>query len=232
MSVDISFFIEVRDKEGKWHLVKWYADGEFDTEDPTKYDFEKVVEINGKRMVEKYEFNPGLSWRDELGCYSKLEGIRTYSLPNDISEELDVLITEHEAVEREDRIKWYGSDKDFNYRGKFSCIDFSDMSDIAIKRFDEWKERTLKRVKDKQLEEITKRIEHLEKTFISGEKTSFKPERIEEDYEETIDYYFDDALFDVISLMKENREVFTKASGFTGDRWLETENIRVIYYFT
>lgn len=232
MSVDLYFFIEVRDKEGKWHLVKWYADGEFDKNDPTPYDFEKVIEINGKRMVEKYEFNPGLSWRDELGCYGRLEGFKTYSLPNDISEELDALINEHEVIEREEKIKWYGSDKDFNYRAKFYSIDFSDMSEIALKRFDEWKERTLKRVKDSQLEEINKRIEHLEKAIVNGEKTPFKPERIEEDYEDTIEYYFDDALFDVISLMKENREVFTKVSGFTGDRWVETKDIRVIYYFS
>ena len=232
MSVDISFFIEVRDKEGKWHLVKWYADGEFDTEEPTKYDFEKPVEINGRKMVEKYEFDPGLAWRDELGCYSRLEGMHTYSLPKDISPELDALITEHETFEREERIKWYGSDKDFNYRSKFSCIDFTDMADIAIKRFDEWKERTLKRVKDTQIEEITARIKHLESVIVSGEKTPFKAEHADDDYEDTIDYYFDDALFDVIALMKENREVFTKAWGFTGDKWFETKDIRVIYYFS
>ena len=232
MSVDLYFFIEVRDKEGKWHLVKWYADGEFDKNDPTPYDFEKVIEINGKRMVEKYEFNPGLSWRDELGCYGRLEGFKTYSLPNDISEELDALINEHEAVEREEKVEWYGSDKGFNYRAKFYSIDFSDMSEIALKRFDEWKERTLKRVKDSQLEEINKRIEHLEKAIVNGEKKPFKSERIEEDYEDTIEYCFDDALFDVISLMKENREVFTKVSGFTGNSWVETKDIRVIYYFS
>ena len=87
-------------------------------------------------------------------------------------------------------------------------------------------------MKDTQIEEITARIKHLESVIVSGEKTPFKAEHADDDYEDTIDYYFDDALFDVIALMKENREVFTKAWGFTGDKWFETKDIRVIYYFS
>lgn len=232
MSVDIYFFVEVQGADGKWHLVKWYADGEFDKEDPTEWDFEKVVDFNGKRMVEKYEFWPGLAWRDEIGWARNFEELNICDgLPKDLSTELDDLITEHGEKELKRRKPMYGDDYTYDYRRKYATIGFSDMVEYSNKKFEEWKSRLKDKVRDEQLDELNKRIDNLEKIALGKTDKPFKQKKIEKDYEDTLEYYLDEALFDVIALKRENNEVYDKAVNFTGDRWFDQDKIRVIYYF-
>ncbi len=232
MSVNINFFIEVKDENDKWHLVKWIADGEFDKEDPTEWDFEKVVEINGKRMVEKYEFDPGLAWRDELGWARNWGEVNITGLPSDVSEELLQMIVEHGEREIERRKPMYG-DKNytFNYKSQYSCIYYDELVEIANKRFEEWKERLKEKVRDTQLDEINRRLDNLEKIALGKSDKATKMKKSEKEYEDTLEYYLEESLFDVYALKRENTEVYERASMFTGNRWLENDKIRVIYYF-
>lgn len=233
MSVDISFFVEVRDDNGKWHLVKWFADGEFDTGEPTEYDFEKVVDFNGKRMVEKYEFCPGLAWRDELGWARGWGELDTNKgLPSDLSDELMEMIVEHGEREIERRKPLYG-DKDytFDYKSQYSYIVLADLFEHSDKKFEEWKERLKERVRDEQLDEINRRLDNLEKIALGKTDKAVKMKKTEKEYEDSVDYYLDDALFDVYALKREAGMIRDKAAMFTGDRWLDNSRIRVIYYF-
>ena len=233
MSVEIYFFIEVKDENGKWHLVKWLADGEFDKEEPTEWDFEKVIEVNGKRMVEKYEFNPGLAWRDELGWARSWGEANIGDLPSDVSEELLQMIVEHGEREIERRKPMYGDENyTFNYKAQYSCIDYSELIEISNKRFDEWKTNLKKRVRNEQLDEIIARLDNIEKIGLGKTDKPFKKKKTEDEYEDTLEYYLEEALFDVYALKRECTEVYERASMFTGDRWLEGEDIRVIYYFS
>ena len=233
MSVDIYFLIEVQDADGKWHLVKWYADGEFDKEDPTEWDFEKVVDFNGKRMVEKYEFWPGLAWRDEVGWARNFEGLNVYDyLPKDLSAELGDLITEHGERELKRRKPMYGEDHEYDYRRKYAHMYLSDMVEHSNKKFEEWKNRLKGKIKDEQLEEINKRLDNLEKITLGKTDKPVKQKKAEKEYEDTLDYYLDESLFDVIALKRENNEIYDKAANFTGNRWLDEDKVRVIYYFT
>lgn len=233
MSVDINFFVEVRDDNGKWHLVKWLADGEFDKENPTKWDFEKVIDFNGKRMVEKYEFCPGLAWRDELGWARNFDGLDVQDcLPQDLSEELDSLITEHGEKEVRNRKPLYGESYPYDYRRKYATLMFSDMVEHSNKKFEEWKERLRGKVRDEQLDEINRRLDNIEKIALGKSDKATKTKKAEKEYEDTVDYYLDEALFDVYALKRENTMVYERASMFAGDRWLKDDRIRVIYYFT
>lgn len=232
MSVSINFFIEVKDDNGTWHLVKWIADGEFDKEDPTEWDFEKVIDFNGKRMVEKYEFCPGLAWRDELGWARNWGEANITGLPSDVSEELLQMIIEHGEREIERRKPMYGDENyTFNYKSQYSCIYYDELVEIANKRFEEWKERLKEKVRDTQLDEINRRLDNLEKITLGKSDKATKMKKSEKEYEDTLEYYLDEALFDVYALKRENTEIFERASMFTGDRWLENGKIRVIYYF-
>lgn len=232
MSVDIYFFIEVKDADGKWHLVKWYSDGEFDKDDPTEWDFEKVVDFNGKRMVEKYEFCPGLAWRDEIGWQRNFGKLTIYdSLPKDLSEELESLIIEHGEKELQRRKPMYGDDYEYDYRKQYGTIMFTDMVEHSSNKFEQWKEYLKSRVRDEQLDEINKRIDNLEKISLGITQKPFKVKRVEKEYEDTLEYYLDEELSDVLALKRENGEVYDKAANFTGDRWLDDDRIRVIYYF-
>lgn len=231
MSVDIYFFIEVKDADGKWHLVKWYSDGEFDKDDPTEWDFEKVVDFNGKRMVEKYEFWPGLAWRDELGWARNFESLKAYDLPDDISEELNAMIVEHGEKENENRALLYGEGYEHDYRKKYSAIYLSDMIEHVSSKHEEWKNRLKGCVKDEQLDEINKRIDNLEKIALGKTDKPLKQKKSEKEYEDTLEYYLDEYLFDINSLRMENEDIMEKVRMFTGNRWPKEDNIRVIYYF-
>lgn len=234
MGVDIYFFIEVKDSDGSWHLVKWYSDGHFDDKAPTEWDIEKSVEIDGKKMVEKYEFWPGLSWRDEIGWARHWDSLHTSDgLPDDVSEELDAMLKQYGEKEKEHHVKMFGAeDPNFDYKRKYGYIYLDEMYEHCSTKFEEWKGNLKKRVRDKQLDEINKRIDNLEKISLGKTDKPYKMKKVEEEYEDTVEYYFEDALEDILSLKRETNEVYFKACQFTDNNWFESKNVRVIYYFS
>lgn len=237
MSVDCYFLIEVKDADGKWHLVKWYTDEKFEEFDReySEYSFEKEAEIDGTKHIVKHEIWTGLQWRDELswtrgwGGESVCDG-----LPNDISEELDTLIKERWEKEKQRRIELYGNEEsEYHYKTRFSYIYLNDMWDICEKKMKEWRDRLLERVRNIQLDEINEKLDDLKK-LVQGKEVKAKKKKKDEDeyYEDTIEYYLDDYLEDVIHLRQETKMISTLAETFVGDRWLDSSNVRVIFYFS
>lgn len=232
MSVSLYFFIEVKDAEGKWHLVKWYSDRKFDTAEPTKWDFQKKVDLEGKSLFENYEACVGLAWRDELGWSRNFNGLPTYSYPQDISPELDEMLKAHGEIVTESRKKMGLTDDDFDYRKKYEMVYLRDMYGVCKEKKDEWIENLKKRIKDKQLAEISDRLDILEKLARNVEAKPYKKKKSEDgDYEDTVDYYFEEYLSDVMDLYRETNKLYEMACMFTGNRWLDSENVRLIYYF-
>lgn len=236
MSVDIYFFIEVQDKDGKWHLVKYYSDGEyFDKDEPTEWDFEKVIEVGGKRMIEKYEMWPGLAWRDELSWSRAWNYSPTVDgLPKDVSDELKNLIIEHGEREKARRKPMYGDDYEYDYMKQYAYIGLDDMYKIQKEKFENWEKRLKEKVRDDQLEDLKKRISHIEKIALGKADKPLKVSKKNEDYcyEDTLEYLLEEDLFDILALKRETNEVYTIASNFSGNRWIDSEKIRVIYYYT
>ena len=235
MSVDCYFFIEVKDAEGKWHLVKWYTDGNFDecTETDILHSFESNTEIDGQKYVVKRETWTGLQLRDELSWsrHWAQSSVILDKLPDDISPELDKLLKEKAERDIESRKKYHGEDYTFDYHRAYSHIYLNDLWEMCDNKMSEWRKAFIERVKDKQLEEINQRLEHLEKVCRNGEKTkAFNKKKVEEDYEDTVQYYLDEYLEEAIALRMEVKMLSTIAQCFTGDRWLHSENVRVIYY--
>ena len=235
MSVNIYFYIEAKDAEGKWHLVKWYSNGVFDKEDPVEgVDQERVVEIEGKRQIEHRETCPGLAWRDELGWNRDLGSSRIFSgLPDDIDEELLGYLKKEFDKEITSYKKYHSEEHDYEpkFGSKYGYIYLSDMFKICDEKREEWIKNIKERLRDAQLDEIHKSIKRLEKK-IDG-KTIKAPKNDEQhpSYDDLFDYYLGDAFWDVQSLYEETEELMEKARMFTGDRWFESENVRAIYYF-
>ena len=119
MSVSLYFFIEVKDADGNWHLVKWYSDRRFDTDEPTQWDLQKEVEVNGRKMFENIEVCPGLAWRDELGWSRNSYDLSTYGYPTDISVELDELLKNLGEVYKKNRADFVMDVSDFDYKRKY-----------------------------------------------------------------------------------------------------------------
>lgn len=237
MSVNVYFYIEVQDEEGKWHLVKWYSDRNFDKIDPEEgVDEERIVEIDGVKHIEKRETDPGLQCRDKLSWgrhwhdnFSGYDG-----LPKDISEELDGYLHENFEHELANHIKYYGEDSEYKpvYGKKYATISASGLSKMCDNEREEWIKNLKNRIRNIQLEEINDTLKRIEKK-IDGKpfKEKKKKTNDEEYYEDTLEYYFDDSMWDVINFYTEVSEVMEKARMFTGNRWLDEDKVRIIYYY-
>lgn len=235
MSVDCYFFIEVKDAEGKWHLVKWYADEAFDkfSEDDARYSYESETTIDSVKYVVKREAWTGLQWRDELSWGRHWGGINNYEgLPNDVSEELDKLLRERAERDIEERRKLYNKeDYTFDYKKQFGYIYLDDMWSVCNDKMEEWKKRFFERVRDIQLDEIKDKLNDIEK-LIMGKEVKKSRKKKEEYDEDTLEYLVEEEMEDIICLRQETKMIATMAENFTGDRWLDSDRVRVIYYFS
>lgn len=231
--MSLYFFIEVKDTDGNWHLVKWYSDRKiFDTNAPTKWDFQKAVTMNdGTELWENYEISTGLAWRDELGWARNFEGLSTCGYPSDISPELDKMLKENGELLKESRIKLGFEEEEYDYRRKYETLYLSDMYDVCEKKLGEWKERLKGHIKDEQLTDISDRLSIIEKLVRGKDVKEKKKEKADKEYEDTLEYYFDEYLSDVMALYRETNILHEKACSYTGDKWLGNENVRLIYYF-
>ena len=222
MSVNVYFFFEVQDEEKKWHLAKYYTDCAINKGEPTEWDFEKVVDVDGKKMIEKYELWTGLALRDKLTwCKPTL----SYGLPSDISDELNLLLEKRVEMEKKNGI--YPSD--YDYKRSYSYMYLDELWNMAEENFEDWKKQLKEHVRDEQLEEIRKRLIHLEKIALGGTDKPLKAKKPDE-LENHIEYLLED-LQDIITLKREISEINNLASQFSGNRWLEENKVRVIYYF-
>ena len=140
MSVDIYFYIEVKDEQGRWHLVKWYSDRHFDSH-PDDEKGEKIVTINGKRYTEKFEKWTGLAWRDEA-YYGGYDKIASQGLPIDVRAELyDYLTNKYAALVKKHNEKVFGSaPANFGeYCRRFQYAYLNDMETVCRDKYEDWK---------------------------------------------------------------------------------------------
>ena len=205
MSVDCYFFIEVKSE----------------------------TTIDSVKHVVKREAWTGLQWRDELSWGRHWGGINSYEgLPNDVSEELDKLLRERAERDIEERRKLYDKeDYTFDYKKEFGYIYLDEMWHVCNDKMEEWKKRFFERVRDIQLDEIKDKLNDLEK-LIMGKEVKKSRKKKEEYDEDTLEYLINEELEDIICLRQETKMIATIAENFTGDRWLDSDRIRVIYYFS
>ena len=232
MSVSLYFFIEVKDADGNWHLVKWYSDRKFDVDEPTEWDFQKEVEVGGKKMFENIEICPGLAWRDELGWARNGYDLITHNYPSDISNELDEHLKSRGELYKKNRIDFGMDVSDFDYKRRYEVVYLSDLYDVCDEKKKEWIENVKGRVRNKQFDEIIDRLKVIESCSRGLDVKPYAPKKKDEEYyEDTLEYYFEDALEDILALYRETNELKERACMFTGDRWLDSDNVRLIYYF-
>lgn len=225
MSVDCIYFIEVKDKDGKWNLVKWYADGDFDTVSSLPaLDHEREVEVDGKKFIERCDDWMCLDWRDELSWHRAWNNTHE---PKDMSTELQSII-DAENKYREEARKDVGLLEGFKYTYNTNTV--SELWGIADKRMEDWKANVVKHMRDTQLDEIRDEMGDLKK-LIKGEEVKRKKAKSEDEYEETLEYYFDEELERIISLRNDLYSIKSRAAAFVGNRWVSDDDIRIIYYF-
>lgn len=232
MSVDCYFFIEVKDAEGNWHLVKWYTDESFDkfSEEGARYSYESETAIDGVKHVVKREEWTGHQWRDEL-AWGHTGDINNYAgLPNDVSEELEQLLRERAERDIEEKRKLSAKeDYTFDYKKQFGYIYLDEMLEKCRNKMEEWKKSFFERARDIQLDEIKDKLNVIEK-LVRGEAVKKSRKKKEELEEDTLEYLVDE-LDDVICLRLETNMIATMAKAFTGNRWVDDDKVRLIYFF-
>lgn len=202
MSVSLYKLVEVKDKDGKWRLVKWHPDTS-DTSDCWIWH--------------------GLSFRD---YFIRRYDISYYPVPDDISEDTKRILAEepnkpayffmdynelcdiaHTTFER----VWGSLVNAMNKRIKES----RDTSVIAIL---------------KSLAKISK-PEDAEKIAVGALKDMGK-DTFDNDVECEDDplEYIKEELYDYLGMIQELNTIRTLVEAFTGEYWVDEKNIRVIMY--
>ena len=230
MSISLFYYMEISDANGKWHLVKSYGNNTFNQTSENKESLSDELE-------EAIEKHGGLAWRDE---FTWNHNLRTNALPKDLSEEL------HDYLEKErlnSLARWQetkskgdirGDDRWYqpeNFYKKYSYISLDDMYDICEKKMSDWKEQVSKRLKDIKEDDIQKKLDWLIQERQGKNPPPIKTTTIEEEFEDTINYYLDEYLWDVIARYREVWELYILARTYSQDHYLPMSSVRIIYYF-
>lgn len=202
MSVDLHKIVEVRDKEtGKWHLVKWHP---HDSED------------------EKCWLYKGLSFRD---YFAQNLNYCAYTMPDDISEETKAVL---ESTPN---------------NPTFFCVEYTTLFSIAEDTFEHWWASLINTMNDRirssenrYLIAILQALQHIRKPAVMEEittkalktKNAFKTEDDDDEYDSL--QYQRESLYDYLGMDYELKAIRTAAEMFTGDSWIDSDNIRVIMY--
>lgn len=231
MSISLFCYMEISDANGKWHLVKSHRNNIFNQTSENK-------ETLSDELEEVVERHCGLSWRDE---FTQNYNFRTNALPKDLSEDL------HDYLEKKrlnSLARWqeskskgnsWGDDSWYqpeNFYKKYSYISLDDMYDICEKKMSDWKEQVSKRLKDIKEDDIQKKLNWLIQERQGKNPPPIKTAVIKEEFEDTINYYLDEYLWDVIALYREVWELYILARTYSQDRYLPMSSVRIIYYFS
>jgi hypothetical protein len=236
MSVYMHCFIEVKDKDGKWNLVKWYTDEKFDKFEPNELynSFQREVEINGVKTIENIELWPGHAWRDELSwCRGWGEGEFYDGLPKDISEELNERLTRYAELYKAHCLELGYSEEHFETWGRrYSHIYLSEMRRICDNKMKDWRRNAVKAMRDVQFDSVSKKLDRIEKIASGKEVKPLRRKKTDEEVEEDMcDYYLDENIEDIIALRRDLTKIDFLAGLFVNDDWVKDENVRIIYYF-
>lgn len=237
MSVSCYFFVEVQDANGKWHLAKRFTDENFEEFDKegAVYSFEDEADINGQKYIVKHEKWTGLQLRDELSWAHAWEhDAAVNGLPNDVSDELATLAKRYSEKVSASRKELYANEEyTFDFAKQCHYISLGDLWEMCEKKQEQWKKGLLERIRNTQLDEINNKLDVIKKLIENKEVkiANHKKEDKEEYYEDTVEYYLGEYLDEVIQLKMEVGALSEIAENFSGDRWLPTDKVRIIFYF-
>ena len=101
------------------------------------------------------------------------------------------------------------------------------METVCHNRYEEWKANIVFKIKRMNENEIIERLKVIE-TLVRGGNSKAKLK--ETDYEDSLDYWLGEGLWDAMSLYEETRELRDTAGEFMGTNWPKSEDVRVISY--
>lgn len=224
MSSDIYFFIEVRDNDKKWHLVKYLKDEKYDSSNSINGDYT----IKYPRMLNKIIY-VGNNIRDAL--HFKMFSSKP-PLPKDITTELKIVMKETIG-----RILMSGWGKNIDFEIFYSWIRLSDLEEIYEQQYKNWADLLKRDINNIQENAILKKIDEAKEEIIN--KLSNKEENIEktENKQSSEENTITDIetnlseLEDIIELKSEIRALREYVVAYTGNIWVKDEDIRLYFFY-
>lgn len=233
MSNSMYFFMEIKDREGNWHLVKYLENLKFNENDHTKekygetyYKLQYPFELKRKIWV-------GNSIRDAV----RSNMLNPKPLPDDISTELYNII--------EEKAKSEVQEKDFSsYSRNYYCIYFSELYERYEKCFERWKSLLNTNIESKKNGFIITKIEEAKNEIINsiGNREQIldcdiddfdegqEETRKQLCYEDSFDYAIGEGLEDLMEFREELEELRAYAIAYSGDKFIN-DNIRVYCFY-
>ena len=225
MSVDLTYYIEFKDKEdSEWklwsylipkHKKKYYRDED---------DEDTVVLDDGR----KYEL---VYWDSIQGMprnlFSENEDISGRGFPSDISEELDKILKkkyEKYAVDYGD-----GEKRDWRWGKSYALL--SELYSIFKQEYNEAFERYMKRRMDSRFDYINSRFDRMERLLEQKKVAKLKPFEKEEEWFDDEDSWEKESLNDAMWFGNWLYSIKERVN-FSTDGWYNSEEIRIIVYLS
>lgn len=224
MSSDIYFFIEVRDNDKKWHLVKYLKDEKYDSSNSINGDYT----IKYPRMLNEIIY-VGNNIRDALH-YKKFSS--KPPLPKDITAELK------NAMEEKIRhIAISGWGKNIDFESFYSWMHLSDLEELYEQQYKNWTDLLKRDINSIQENAILKKIDEAKNEIINKlsnkEENTGKTEDNQSSEENTITDIETNLseLEDIIELKSEIRALREYVVAYTGNIWVKDEDIRLYFFY-
>ncbi len=225
MSVDLTYYIEFKDKDDpEWKLLsylipkhkrRWHRDED---------DEDTVIMDNGDRYELAHHDSKQGTPRD---LFSENDEISGRGFPKDISKELDsILEKEYEkyAVDYGD-----GEKRDWRWGKSYALL--SELYSIYKQEYNEAFERYMKRRMDSRFDYINGRFDRMERLLEQKKVAKLKPFEKEEEWFDDEDSWEKESLNDAMWFGKWLYGINTLVDFATGG-WYSPDEIRVVCYLS
>lgn len=209
MSVDLNYFIETKGSDGKWKLVTW-------------------KDVDGEVHNQRYG---GLIMRDAL---SSTKFNMSHYVPDDVSDELKAILVDM----ANERVSFFDENVKIEWNRVCDCIGLDELYDMCNEEHNELKERIVNRAGKTAMDDISRRLDRIEK-IVCGKQVAQKKKKRDNDeekpinYADALEYILEEDMFDYVGLLCECSAIKAIASTFMPYlKWSDGDDIRIIYYFS
>lgn len=225
MSNDIYFFMEVKDRKGDWQLVKYIENGKFNED-------ETITEKYGDSYYHlQYPFELKKTLYVGKGIRDALRSKFYYKnnkLPDDMTTELKGVM-ESKAIS--------DNRHDIDYSTHYICVNFSFLTEEYERRLNNLLSFIRKKFEFAKTNYIINKIENAKNEILNAilpkESSDVDDEIVANEHEncKEIDYSIEDEIENIMEIREEIKALKTYASSYTGDKFINDENIRVYCFF-
>lgn len=229
MSSNMYCFMEVKDRNNNWQLVKYLENMKYNENGHEQENFgEDYYKIQYPFELKRI-ISVGCEIRDEL----RWRTINSRPLPDDISTELANVMESKAKSENGSIIESY-------YNTHYYCISISELYELYEKRYTSWKDLLNRNIEYRKNNFLISRIEDAKNEIIRTIKgnTDYieKSEKPQEEngpycYEDSFDFAVGEGLESLMELREQINALRSYAVAYSGDDFIDEDHIRIYCFY-